>query len=88
MNGLGANGWSNYVRADTPAAPPDQSPSNLEARLSGQSVDLSWDAPIEDADTVTGCRRLRGEGDGDLETLVDDTQSTGTPTLTRPSRET
>ena len=39
---------------------------------------LSWDAPAEDADSVTGYEVLRAVGEGDMATLVDDTGSTAT----------
>ena len=57
---------------------PALTPSNLTARGSEESVDLSWDAPTQDADTVTGYQILRGKGDGEdgeLEVLVADTES-------------
>ena len=57
---------------------PDLAPGNLKARGSGEKVALTWDAPAKDAGSVTGYEVLRGQGDGDLETLVADTQSTGT----------
>ena len=56
----------------------DLAPSNLKARGSGEKVALTWDTPAKDAGSVTGYQILRGRGDGDLETLVADTQSTGT----------
>ena len=57
---------------------PDLAPGNLKARGSGEKVALTWDAPAKDVGSVTGYQILRGRGDGDLETLVADTQSTGT----------
>ena len=39
---------------------------------------LSWTAPAEDADTVTGYEILRAVGDGEVATLVDDTGNTAT----------
>ena len=57
---------------------PDLAPSNLKARGSGEKVTLTWDDPAKDAGSVTGYQILRGQGDGELETLVADTQSTGT----------
>ena len=81
---------SNYARIDLPEdyaqdssgsdepTPEALAPSNLKARGSGEEVTLTWDAPAEDAGSVTGYEVLRGQGDGDLETLVTDTQSTGT----------
>ena len=55
---------------------PAEAPSNLTARGSEESVELSWDAPTKDADTVTGYRILRGKDDGELSVLVNDTQGT------------
>ena len=83
---------SNYARIDLPEdyaqdssgsdeptpSPEALAPSNLKARGSGEEVTLTWTAPAEDAGSVTGYEVLRGQGDGDLETLVADTQSTGT----------
>ena len=57
---------------------PDLAPSNLKARGSGEKVTLTWDDPAKDAGSVTGYQILRGQGDRELETLVADTQSTGT----------
>ena len=42
------------------------------------SVSLSWSAPAEDADSVTGYEVLRAVGDGEIATLVADTGSTAT----------
>ena len=39
---------------------------------------LSWDAPAEDAGSVTGYEVLRAQGEAKLTTLVADTQSTAT----------
>ena len=39
---------------------------------------LAWDAPAEDAASVTGYEILRAQGDGDLATLVADTGSADT----------
>ena len=39
---------------------------------------LAWDAPAEDAASVTGYEVLRAVGDGEMATLVSDTGSTGT----------
>ena len=66
---------SSVAQADTSA------PSNLTARSTPCGVRLSWQAPTADADTVTGYRLLRGEGSGDLATLVDRTESTATEYL-------
>ena len=88
----GVSRWSGYAAADTPAAPAqepaadpaDLAPSGLTARaVSGAGaviagVALAWDAPAEDAASVTGYEILRALGDGDLSTLVSDTGSADT----------
>ena len=89
----GVSQWSGYVKAETPAAPDptptltpepestpdDQAPTNLTAALAeGGGVSLSWSAPAEDADSVTGYEVLRAVGEGDIATLVADTGSTDT----------
>ena len=59
--------------------PADQAPTNLTAALAeGGGVTLSWTAPAEDADSVTGYEILRAVGWGELATLAADTASTGT----------
>ena len=65
----GVSQWSGFVKADTPAAPDstleptpepestpvDLAPTNLTAALAeGGGVNLTWTAPAEDADSVTG----------------------------------
>ena len=82
----GVSQWSSYARADTPAAPDpeDLAPSGLSAKaVSGddgviEGVALAWDAPAEDAASVTGYEVLRAVGDGDMATLVADTGSADT----------
>ena len=89
----GVSQWSGYVKAETPAAPDptptltpepestpdDQAPTNLTAALAeGGGVSLSWSAPAEDADSVTGYEVLRAVGEGDIATLVADTASPAT----------
>ena len=89
----GVSQWSGYVKAETPAAPDptptltpepestpdDQAPTNLTAALAeGGGVSLSWSAPAEDADSVTGYEVLRAVGEGDLATLAADTASPAT----------
>ena len=57
----------------------DQAPTNLTAALAeGGGVTLSWDAPTEEADGITGYEILRAVGEGEMATLVDDTGSTST----------
>ncbi len=80
----GVSQWSNYAGADAPADPADLAPSNLTARpVAGPEaepagVELVWDAPAEDAASVTGYEILRAQGDGEMATLVADTGSTAT----------
>ena len=78
VNQHGASTWSNFVRADTPAAPDpaDLAPSGLEVSLVENRVTLTWDAPASDAASVTGyevLRRRPNEGEAALTTLVADT---------------
>ena len=85
--------WSNFDRIDLPAdyvpdptptpepesTPDDQAPTGLSATLAdGGGVALSWTAPSEDADSVTGYEILRAVGEGEMATLVADTASTTT----------
>ena len=77
----GVSQWSGYVKADTPAAPEptpvDLAPSNLTAApVEGGGVTLSWTAPAEDADSVTGYEVLRAAGEDELATLAADTGTT------------
>ena len=80
----GVSQWSSYARADIPADPEDLAPSGLSAKAvfdGGDSagVELAWDAPAADAESVTGYEILRAVGDdGDLATLVADTGSADT----------
>ena len=85
--------WSNFDKIDLPSdyapdptptpepesTPDDQVPSGLSAALAeGGGVALTWAAPAEDADSVTGYEILRAVGEGELATLVADTASTAT----------
>ena len=84
INGAGTSERSRWYHIDTPAAPEpetdpaDLAPANLAAALAGGQVVLTWDAPAEDADTVTGYEVLRGEGTDEPATLAADTGSTAT----------
>ena len=84
INQYGASERSRWYHIDTQAppgaepGPADQAPANLTAELADGRVVLSWDAPAEDADSVTGYQVLRAEGQGGLSTLVSDTGSTAT----------
>ena len=70
---------SGQVRVQIPHDPVDLAPSGLIATLpEGGGVALSWAAPAEDADSVSGYEILRAAGDGELATLVADTGSTAT----------
>ena len=53
-------------------------PGGLEVSMVRNRLTLSWTAPAEDADTITGYEVLRAVGEGELGTLVDDTGSTAT----------
>ena len=58
-----------------------RAPSNLTVALVNNAVTLTWDAPAEDADSVTGyeiLRRRPKEGERTLLTLVDDTGASQT----------
>ena len=71
------SGASGEARVQIPHAAVDRAPSGLVATLvEGGGVSLSWTAPAEDADSVTGYEILRAKGQGGLATLVADTQST------------
>ena len=95
--GNALSGWSNYVRVDlpeeeqptptptpTPAPetdPVDLAPSNLATGVVDNGVSLTWDAPSEDADTVTGYQVLRrdlGDQEQDKVTPLADTGGAGT----------
>ena len=93
LRGSEASLWSNFDRIELPSdyvpdptptpepesTPDDQAPTGLTAALAdGGGVALSWTAPSEDADSVTGYEVLRAVGEGDMATLVADTGSTAT----------
>ena len=84
INGAGPGERSRWSHIDTPSAPEpetdpaDLAPSNLTAVLTDGQVVLAWNAPAEDAGTVTGYEVLRAEGQGDLSTLAADTGSAAT----------
>ena len=66
---------------DPTPAPADLRPTGLEVELVENKVTLSWTAPAEDADNVTGYEILRRrpmEGESSLTTLVADTESKAT----------
>ena len=53
--------------------PPPSAPSGLIASFGSGGVSLVWNAPTEDAGTVTGYEILRAQGGGALTTLAADT---------------
>ena len=75
---------ADYVPDPTPTPEPestsdDQAPTGLSAALAhGGGVALSWTAPSDDADSVTGYEILRAVGEGEMTTLAADTASTTT----------
>ena len=93
LRGSEASLWSNFDRIDLPSdyvpdppptsepesTPDDQAPTGLTAALAqGGGVALSWTAPAEVADSVTGYEVLRAAGEGELSTLAADTGNTAT----------
>ena len=84
INEHGTSERSSWSHIDTPAAPEpetdpdDLAPSSLAAALADGQVMLSWDAPAEDAGSVTGYEILRGEGTDEPATLAADTGSATT----------
>ena len=58
--------------------PPPTAPGGLAARLGSRGVALSWQAPAEDAGSVTGYEILRSRGKGELTILVADTGNAAT----------
>ena len=84
INEHGVSERSRWYHIDTPAAPEpetdpaDLAPSGLTAVLTDGQVALSWDAPVEDAGSVTGYEILRAEGAGELAVLVADTSNAAT----------
>ena len=69
---------SGQARVQFPHDAVDLAPSSLTAEAVDGGVSLSWTAPAEDADSVTGYEVLRAVGEGDMATLVADTGSTDT----------
>ena len=69
---------SGQVQVQLPHDAVDLAPSDLTAEAVDGGVDLSWSAPAEDADSVTGYEIMRAVGEGAMATLVDDTASTAT----------
>ena len=70
---------SGQAQVQLPHDAVDLAPSSLTAEaVDGGGVDLSWSAPAEDGDNVSGYEILRAVGDGALSTLVADTASTTT----------
>ena len=70
---------SSQAQVQVPHDPVDLAPTGLTAALAeGGGVALSWSAPAEDADSVTGYEVLRAVGQGELASLAADTASTAT----------
>ena len=83
VNAHGASQRSGYSLVTTPPDPADLAPSGLGARAvfedgNSAGVELAWQAPAADADSVTGYEILRAVGYGDLTTLAADTGSADT----------
>ena len=84
INEHGVSPRSRWFHIDTSAAPEpetdpaDLAPSGLTAVLTDGQVVLAWDAPAEDAGSVTGYEVLRGQEAADPTTLVADTGNTAT----------
>ncbi len=58
--------------------PPSSAPSGLTAGFAGGGMALTWQAPTQDAVSVTGYEILRARGEGGLTILVADTGNTAT----------
>ena len=70
---------SDRAEVELPPDPTDLAPTNLFAEIVDDGgVALSWDAPAEEAESVTGYEVLRAQGEAELTTLVEDTESTAT----------
>ncbi len=77
IHGTEKSDASNQAVVAVPQAAEDLAPSNLTAAVAeGGGVTLSWTAPAQDADGVSGYEILRAVGGGELTTLVSDTEST------------
>ena len=69
---------SGRAQVQLPHDPVDLAPSDLTAEKVDGGINLSWTAPAEDADSVTGYEVLRAVGEGELTSLAADTASTDT----------
>ena len=80
INAQGESEKSEPLRVKTPEAPDpsDLAPANLTVELVDGQVVLGWDAPAEDAGSVTGYAILRARGWDDPVVLVADTGSAAT----------
>ena len=87
INAHGKSVWSRNAPADVPddyeapgsePDPADLAPSNLTASLVDGGVSLTWDAPAEETDSITGYAILRAVGEAELTVLVADTSSKAT----------
>ena len=87
LRGSEKSARSSYARIDLPGDyeppgsrpdPANLAPTGLTAEADDGGVDLAWDRPASDSDTVTGYAMERAQGEGDFSQLVADTGSTNT----------
>ena len=81
IRGDGRSQASGQAQVQVPHDPVDLRPTGLTVSLVDNRVTLSWTAPAEEADSVTGYEILRRRpmaGESALATLVADTESTAT----------
>ena len=78
LRGSEASIPSNPAQVQIPHPLEDLAPTGLSAEVVDDGVDLNWQAPAADAESVTGYRILRAQGVGDWTTLVADTGSAAT----------
>ena len=80
INEAGTSDRSRWYHTDTPEGPDpaDLAPSSLAAELVNGRVSLTWEAPAEDAGSVTGYEILRGRGADERAILVADTGGAAT----------
>ena len=70
---------SGQAQVQHPHDPVHLAPTGLTATLAeGGGATLTWTAPVEDADSVSGYEILRAVGEGELTTLVSDTGNIAT----------
>ena len=80
INQHGVSERSRWFHIDTPAVPDpgDLAPSNLTAIMANRVVVLNWDTPADDNGSITGYEILRAVGDGEPNSLVEDTGNAAT----------